>query len=146
MAIKPVPDGYNTVTPYLVVDDAVKVLAFVEKAFGGRVRSRMDGPDGSVAHAEVQLGDSVIMVADATDEWRTGPTMIHLYMDDCDGVYRRALEAGAESLREPEDQFYGDRSAGVKDPSGTSWWIATRVEDVPPEEMARRAARAAQQS
>ena len=138
MAVNPVPEGYRTVTPYLVVDGATNVLDFVKQAFGAEEKFRMDGPDGKVGHAEVQIGDSIVMVGDAGAENPAMPAMIHLYVDDCDATYERALAAGAKSEREPTDQFYGDRSAGVRDSAGNLWWIATHVEDVPEEEMAKR--------
>jgi PhnB protein len=138
MAVNPVPEGYRTVTPYLVVDGATNVLDFVKQAFGAEEKFRMDGPDGKVGHAEVQIGDSIVMVGDAGAENPAMPAMIHLYVDDCDATYERALAAGATSEREPTDQFYGDRSAGVRDSAGNLWWIATHVEDVPEEEMAKR--------
>jgi PhnB protein len=138
MAVKPIPEGYRTVTPYLVVDGATNVLDFVKQAFGAEEKLRMDGPDGKIGHAEVQIGDSIVMMGDAGAENPAMPAMIHLYVDDCDATYQRALAAGAKSEREPTDQFYGDRSAGVRDSAGNLWWIATHVEDVPEEEMAKR--------
>ena len=141
MAVKPIPEGYHTVTPYLAVEGAGRVLEFVKQAFGAEELFRMDTPDGKIGHAEVKIGDSVVMVADAStsDAGVAMAGMIHLYVDDIDKTYARALEAGATSLREPADQFYGDRTGGVKDSAGNHWWIATHVEDVPPEEMATRA-------
>ena len=114
-------------------------------AFDGNVRMRMDGPDGGVAHAEVVIGDSVVMVGGADGESAPTSASIHLYVSDCDATYARALQAGATSVSEPEDQFYGDRMAGVRDPSGTTWWLATRFETLTPEEMARRSEELAQQ-
>jgi uncharacterized glyoxalase superfamily protein PhnB len=99
----------------------------------------MHQPDGSIMHAEVRIGDSVVMLADAAPKDSTFPAMIHLYIEDTDAAYRRALDAGAISLREPADQFYGDRSGGVKDRFGNHWWLATHIEDVSPEELQRRA-------
>ena len=138
MAVNPIPEGYRTVTPYLVVDGATNVLDFVKQAFGAEEKFRMDAPDGKIGHAEVQIGDSIVMMGDAGAENPAMPAMIHLYVDDCDATYERALAAGATSEREPTDQFYGDRSAGVRDSAGNLWWIATHVEDVPEEEMAKR--------
>ena len=138
MAVNPIPEGYRTVTPYLVVDGATNVLDFVKQAFGAEEKFRMDAPDGKIGHAEVQIGDSIVMMGDAGAENPAMPAMIHLYVDDCDATYERALAAGAKSEREPTDQFYGDRSAGVRDSAGNLWWIATHVEDVPEEEMAKR--------
>ncbi len=141
MAVKAIPDGYHNVTPYLAVEGADNLMQFVTHAFGAQEILRMDTPDGKIGHAEVRIGDSIVMLADAptTDQGEPMPAMIHLYVDDSDKVYRQAIEAGATSLREPTDQFYGDRTAGVRDPVGNQWWIATHVEDVPPDEMDRRA-------
>jgi uncharacterized glyoxalase superfamily protein PhnB len=144
MPVKPIPNGYHTVTPYLIVEGADKLIEFMKQAFGAQARGRMGPPDGPVMHAEVQIGDSVVMLADAGGENPPIPAMIHLYVDDADAFYQRALKAGASSLREPADQFYGDRSAGVKDAFGNQWWLATHVEDVSPEEMEKRAAAMAQ--
>jgi PhnB protein len=139
VAVKPVPDGYHTVTPYLTVHGADRLLDFVKQAFGAEEMVRMNRPDGSIQHAEVQIGDSRVMLGEPTDQWGASPATIHLYLDDCDAIYERALDAGATSLREPTDEFYGDRMGGVRDPLGNSWWIATHIEDVPDDEMARRA-------
>ncbi len=134
----PVPEGYSTVIPYLVVPDGDALIDFVGKAFGATLNRRTDTPDGRLMHAELSLGGSRIMLGESNEAWPPTRAMIHLYLPDVDGVYRRALEAGANSLREPETMFYGDRSGGVQDPSGTQWWIATRVEEVSAEEMERR--------
>ena len=142
MAIKAIPDGYHSVQPYLIVEGAAKLIAFAKAAFGAEERMHIGGPDGSIMHAEVQIGDSVVMLADANAEFRAMPTTILLYMEDVDAVYKRALAAGATSERGPEDMFYGDRSAGVRDPFGNRWWIHMHIEDVSPEEMERRAAAA----
>jgi uncharacterized glyoxalase superfamily protein PhnB len=139
-SVEPIPDGYHTVTPYLLVDDPSTILDFIERAFGGSVVSRYHAPDGSLAHAEARIGDSLLMLGEAREEWPAVPTMLHLYVEDVDAVYRQAVEAGGTSIREPEDQFYGDRSGGVRDAAGNQWWISTHVEDVAPEEMARRQA------
>lgn len=143
MSVNPVPEGYRTVTPYLLVEDVSGLLEFCQAAFGATIKERHDGPDGGVMHAEVVIGDSIIMMGGARDEWKPLQAMLYLYLPDCDGVYKKALAAGATSLREPRDEFYGDRTAGVKGPAGNQWWLATHVEDVSPEEMARRAAEAA---
>lgn len=138
--VQPIPDGYPTVTPYLVVEGATRVLDFLAAAFDAKERTRMEGPNGTIGHAEVTIGDSLIMVGDAGSEFPARPGTLHLYVEDCDATYERALAAGATSERPPEDQFYGDRMAGVNDSAGNQWWIATHVEDVSPDEMARRAA------
>lgn len=139
VAVKPIPDGYHSVTPYLTVRGADVLLEFVKQAFAAQETVRMAGDDGSIRHAEVRIGDSPVMVGEPNEQWAASPGTIHLYVEDCDATYQRALEAGATSLQEPNDQFYGDRMAGVRDPLGNSWWIATHVEDVPEDEMARRA-------
>ena len=144
MAVNPVPDGFHTVTPYLVVSGAARLIEFLERAFDGKATVCSTKPDGTIGHAEVRIGDSAIMMGEACGEWKALPCAIYLYVPDTDAVYRRALEAGATSIMEPADQFYGDRNAGVKDPCGNLWWIATHIEDVSPEELKRRAAAHAQ--
>jgi len=137
-AAKPIPDGYHSVTPYLMVKGADKLIEFMKRAFGAEELMRHPTPEGGVMHAEVKIGDSRIMLAEACGERSPMPTMIHLYVHDADATYRAALEAGAASLQEPADQFYGDRSGGVKDACGNHWWIATHKEDLSPEEMQKR--------
>ena len=139
MAVKPIPDGYHTVTPYLIVPGAAKLIDFLKQAFDARESFRMASPEGRIMHAEVRIGDSVVMMSDTGQEAQPRPCMIYLYVNDVDATYKRALQAGATSLREPANQFYGDRSAAVKDPVGNDWGIATHVEDVPPEEIEKRA-------
>ena len=136
--VRPVPQGYHTVTPYLIVEGAPKVMEFLKRVFSAEQKDFMSGPEGRVAHAEMKIGDSVIMMADATSENRAMPSQLYVYVDDVDTVYKKALEAGGTSISEPTNQFYGDRNANVKDPVGNIWGIATHVEDVPPEEMQRR--------
>jgi uncharacterized glyoxalase superfamily protein PhnB len=139
-AVKPIPDGYHTVTPYLVVRDVPRLIEFLRQAFGATELIRAARPDGSIMHAEVAIGDSRVMMGEASATTPPMPGSVHLYVVDTDALYHLALQAGATSLREPTDQFYGDRMAGVLDPVGNQWWIATHTEDVPPAEMARRAA------
>jgi PhnB protein len=136
----PIPSGFRSVTPYLVVSDAAKVMDFLQHAFGATERFKMQGPDGSISHAEIQVGDSVVMLGQSPDQTRTTHAMLYLYVPDVDAVYEKAVAAGGISLREPTDQFYGDRSGAVKDPGGNEWWIATHKEDVSPQEMERRMA------
>jgi PhnB protein len=136
--VKPVPDGYHTVTPYIVVPGVAKLIDFAKQAFGATEVHVSKLPDGSVMHAEIKIGDSIIMMGDGGAAFKTFLAMLHLYMDDVDAVYQRAIQAGGKSLREPTDQFYGDRSAAVEDSFGNQWWIATHVEDVTPEEIERR--------
>jgi len=138
--VKPVPDGYHTVTPYLVVKGVADLLPFLEKAFGAEVKECLRRPDGSVMHAEARIGDSVVMMGEASERHPPRPGILYLYVPDTDALYRRAMAAGAVSIMEPADQFYGDRNAGVEDPCGNQWWIGTRVEDLTSEEVARRAA------
>jgi len=136
----PIPAGYATVTPYLCVADAAKLIEFLKQAFDAQLLFKMDGPGGRIMHAEMKLGDSRIMLGQPEPGKETN-AMIHLYMPDTDASFKRALAAGATSVREPADQFYGDRSAGVRDQFGYQWYIATHVEDVSEEEMGRRMAK-----
>ena len=147
MAAQAVPEGYHTLTPYLSVDDAAAAIDFYQRAFGATERGRMDGPDGKIAHAELAIGDSIVMLADPFPQFQAKPPKelggttvgLFLYVDNVDEVFRQAVEAGATSTMEPEDQFWGDRFGTVTDPFGHQWQIATHVEDVPPEEMEERA-------
>ncbi len=139
--VNPIPENYRTVTPYLIVDGAEELLGFVKNAFGATLRGDdvMRGPDGRIGHAEVEIGDSVIMLSDTPKDGEPTRAMLHLYLEDCDGTYQKALAAGGESIQEPADQFYGDRTAAVRDKWGNQWYMGTHVEDVSDEEMARRA-------
>ena len=139
MAVKPIPEGYHSVTPYLVVREVPKLIDFLKQAFDAQEIMRMPTPDGTIMHAEVRVGDSAIMMGEARGEFKPMPGSIYLYVNDTDATYKRALQAGATSLMEPMDQFYGDRSASVSDPVGNHWFIGTHIEDVQPEELARRA-------
>ena len=140
MAVKPIPDGFHTVTPYLIVSDAHGVIEFMQKAFGAELMfPPMCRPDGGVMHAELQVGTSRVMLAQGCGEFPPMPAMLHLYVEDVDATYQRAVAAGGVSVREPENQFYGDRSGGVKDVSGNQWFISSHVEDVSREEMEKRA-------
>jgi PhnB protein len=138
-SVKLVPDGYHTVTPYLLVQDAEKLIDFVIKVFDAKETVRMSMPNGTIGHAEVRLGDSVIMLSEAQGgEYKPMPTGIYLYVENCDAIYKLALEAGATSIMQPTDQFYGDRSAGIKDHFGNHWYIATHIEDLSKEELTKR--------
>ena len=138
--MKKIPDGHNRVSPYLIVNGAERALDFYKQAFGAVEIFRHKAPDGKIGHAEFRIGDSIVMLADsATSDWDAMPATVVVYVEDVDKTYRRALEAGGTSVRDVADQFYGDRAGGVRDPVGNHWWIHTHVEDVPPEEMARRA-------
>jgi PhnB protein len=135
-----IPDGYHTVTPYLTVDDARKFIDFIKTAFDAQVPELLTDDEGNVRHAEAQIGDSKVMIGQARGEWKVRPSTLYLYLPDVDATYQRALGAGATSLMEPSDQFYGDRNGGVEDAFGNWWWLATRVEDVPVDELQRRMA------
>ena len=138
--VKPIPEGYHTVTPYIVVDGAEKVIRFMKEAFGAQpVFEPMMRPDGKVMHAEFKIGDSVVMISDASERAKATSTMLYLYVPNVDAVYEKAIKAGGASVMEPADQFYGDRSGGVKDPAGNQWHIGTHVEDVAPAELKKRA-------
>jgi PhnB protein len=147
--VKPIPDGYPRVTPYLHVDGASKAIDFYRTVFGAKERMRMAGPDGRIGHAELEIGNSMIMVADEHPDMNVRgpksvggtPVTVLVYVDDVDRAFERALKAGAKELRPVENQFYGDRSGQFEDPFGHHWNVATHVEDVPPDEMAKRAAK-----
>jgi PhnB protein len=147
MATKPVPEGYHTVSPYLAVEDAAAAIEFYKRAFGAKERMRMDAPGGKIGHAELEIGDSVVMLSDPFPQSSTKPpkelggtsTSVMLYVEDVDEIVKQAVDAGAKVTMEVENQFWGDRFGSVTDPFGHSWSIATHVEDVPPEEMAERA-------
>jgi len=131
-----IPDGYSTVTPYLVVPDVLLQLDFLQRAFGAVETIRLPGPDGRIQHAEARVGNSTVMMGTPLGE--TIKSQIHLYVEDVDAVFTAALAAGATVIRDVENQFYGDRAGQVQDPNGNFWFIATHVEDVTPEEMRRR--------
>ena len=140
MAAKPVPDGYHTVTPYLTVRDAPKVIEFLQQAFGAKISHEpIKRPDGTIMHAQVTVGDSPIMIGEESEMAKPTTSSLYLYVPDVDSVYQRAVKAGGNTVMEPTDMFYGDRSSAVKDPSGNSWFIATHKEDVAPQELAKRA-------
>ncbi len=146
MAVSSVPEGYTSVTPYLIITGAADAIEFYKRVFGATELMRFGGPDGKVGHAELQIGSSRIMLADEHPEmgYRSPQTVggsgtgIMLYVDDVDAVFSRAVDAGARTHQAVKDQFYGDRSGAVIDPFGHWWTIATHVEDVSPEEMQRR--------
>jgi PhnB protein len=148
MAVQPIPEGYHSVQPYLAVDDAAKAIDWYKQAFGATERFRMDGPGGTVGHAELQIGDSVLMLSDPFPQASTKPpkelggtsSTVMLYVEDVDAAVKKAVDAGATVTMEVSDQFWGDRFGSISDPFGHSWSIATHVEDVPPDEMEKRAA------
>jgi PhnB protein len=139
MAVKPIPDGYHTVTPYMVVSGVARLIDFLKRAFDAKELHATKDSSGTIRHAEIQIGDSRVMLGEANEQWKAMPSAIYLYVSDADAAYRGALAAGATSIMEPADQFYGDRHGGVTDPTGNMWWIATHIEDMPPAEMERRA-------
>ena len=146
MAVQPIPDGYNTVSPYLAVDDAQKAIDYYTKAFGAKETVRMDAPDGKIGHAELQIGDSHVMLSDPFPQASTTPpkelggtsASIFMYVEDVDAVVQKAVDAGATVTMEVEDQFWGDRFGSITDPFGHIWSIATHVEDLTPEEIEER--------
>jgi len=133
-----IPDGFHSITPYLVAKGAAELIEFIENAFDGHVTSILKGDDAMVVHATMKIGNSNIMIADEMENLSAMIGMLYLYVDDVDSMYQKALDAGATSLREPKDEFYGDRSAGVKDAWGNHWWVATHIEDVNEKELKSR--------
>ena len=146
--VKPIPDGYPRVSPYLCIDGAADAIEFYTKVFGATERTRMPAPEGKIGHAELQIGDSVIMLSDEFPEMGNRspksvggtPVILSVYVEDVDGVFGQAIDLGAKSVQEVENQFYGDRSGQFQDPFGHRWSVATHVEDVAADEMAKRAA------
>jgi PhnB protein len=138
MAVKYMPEGYHTVTPTLIVKGAARLTEFLKQVFDAKVLLSIPGPNNTIAHSEVLVGDSRLMVADAGPHFAAQSSSFYLYVPDCDAVYRRALAAGANSEREPSNQFYGDRNASVIDEFGNRWAVGTHVEDVSDEELNRR--------
>ncbi len=138
-APEPIPVGFHTVTPFLIVSGVEKLLDFMNAAFNAETSFVMKDPEGKVMHATAKIGDSILMLADANDKMEAMPCMLYLYVEDTDSVYAQAVAAGGQSLREPTDEFYGDRSAGIKDTWNNQWWIATHIEDVDIDEINRRA-------
>lgn len=136
--VNPIPEGFHTITPYFIVNDGVKFIDFVKKAFSAAENHRSTTPDGRIMHAQLKIGDSFIMMGQSTGEWRSMTCTMYMYVQDIDSVYNNALKAGGKTLREPTNEFYGDRVCGIEDPFGNQWWIATHVEDVSPEEIRKR--------
>ena len=138
--VKPVPDGFHSITPYLIVEGAAKVIDFAQKAFDAKLHHEATKrPDGSIMHATLKIGDSMLMISDASEHAKATTTMLYLYVSDVDATYQKALKAGGTSVMEPADQFYGDRSGGVKDVAGNQWWLGKHIEDVSPAELKKRA-------
>jgi len=138
MAVKAIPVGYENVIPFLVCKDTDKVIDFCQKAFDAKLTECIKSDSGAITHAEIRIRNSTIMLSEASETYPPLPVMLYIYFDDVDTVYKKAVDAGGVSLREPTNEFYGDRSCGVKDVSGNQWWMASHVEDVSPEEMAER--------
>jgi PhnB protein len=146
MATKPIPEGYHTLTPYLSVENAAEAIDFYQQAFGAQEHFRMPGPNDTVAHAELKIGDSVVMLSDPFPQSSVRPpkevggtsASLFMYVEDVDAVFKQAVDAGATSTMEPADQFWGDRFGTVTDPFGHVWSIATHIEDLTPEEIAER--------
>ena len=136
--IRALPKGYHSVTPYLIVNGAPTLIQFMKQTFEAEGGEVVKGPDGRIAHAELKIGDSVVMLADSTEKYPPIGSHLYVYLENVDSTFNRALAAGAVSVQEPADQFYGDRTAGFRDQTGNLWWIAQRVEEVSPEEMERR--------
>jgi PhnB protein len=133
------PANYNTIDPYIPIKGAATFIEFLKKAFDAREDFRVPNPDGTLGHAEVRVGDSVLLMFDSSDNWPATPAFLRIYVKDADASFKRAIEAGAESLTEVMDSFLGERGGRVKDPFGNIWWIITRVEDLSDEEKASRA-------
>jgi uncharacterized glyoxalase superfamily protein PhnB len=136
--VAPIPKGFHTVTSYLFVPGAAYLIEYLRAAFDAEIMSKHLDGDGRVAEALLKIGDSLVMLSEPREPWKPMPCGIYLYVKDTDVTYRNAMAAGGVSLMEPADQFYGDRNAGVQDPSGNQWWIATHIEDVSPKELERR--------
>lgn len=146
MEVKPVPDGYHTVTPYLIVENVSKEIRFLERAFQAHEIERLPGPDGGIMHAEVKIGDSIVMMGQSNENNPPMRCMLYLYLDDADAAYQSAVQAGGTLLQEPANTIYGDRTAGVQDEFDNQWWIATRIEEVGAEEIQKRASAQVRQS
>jgi len=148
--VKPIPEGYHSVTPYLIIKGAAEAIEYYKKSFGATELFRMPTPDGKIGHAELKIGDSPIMLSDEHPDLGHvcpqtlggTPVGIMIYVDDVDTIYKRAISGGGQEIRPLQDQFYGDRSGTLKDPFGHMWTVATHVEDVAPEEMQKRMAAA----
>lgn len=141
MSVSPIPEGFQTVTPYLVVESVPRLIEFLERAFGAKLLESTTLPDGSVIHALMRVGTSMVMMGGAQgDAHPARSTMLYLYVEDVDAWYEGAMKAGATSVQEPRDEFYGDRTSAIEDGQGNQWWIATHQEDLSPEEIAERAA------
>jgi len=139
MKVNPIPEGCHSITPYLLVPDVGRLIKFLKQAFDGVERERIARPNGTILHAQVKIGDSILMIGEPQSPWKPLSTMLYLYVPDVDATYKRAVAAGGVSAVEPMDMFYGDRSACVKDVADNSWWIATHKEELTTEEIQERA-------
>ena len=140
MTVKPMPEGFHAVTPYITVKGAAKTIEFLKQAFGARLEHEpIKRPDGSIMHATLRIADSNVMLAEESEHAKAAPATLYLYVPNVDAVYQLALKAGGKSVMEPSNMFYGDRSGGVKDPSGNSWFVATHIEEVGTQELQKRA-------
>jgi uncharacterized glyoxalase superfamily protein PhnB len=137
-SVQPIPEGFHSITPYLVVEGIPKLIDFLKQAFDAHETFRLMRPDGVVMHTEVKIGDSIVMMGTPMEAGKVKPCSLYLHVEDVDAVYQRAIQAGGTSVREPANQFYGDRAAGVTDPCGNYWGIGTHIEDVSHEEMEKR--------
>ena len=144
MSARFIPEGYHTVTPYLMVENAGKFIEFMSSVFDAKTTEQLIRPDGGIGHTELRIGDSVIMLSEAIAPHGPTPVMLYVYVDNVDAAFDRAIRAGGVVVSKLERQFYGDRAGGIKEPTGNTIWIATHVEDVPPDELKRRAAIAMQ--
>jgi uncharacterized glyoxalase superfamily protein PhnB len=138
MSVKPIPEGFKNVIPYLICKDAGKVIEFCQKTFDATSDGIHKNDDGKILHATIHIRDSAVMLSEASEDHQAMPCTLYIYVEDVDTVYKRAVEAGGISLREPTNEYYGDRSAGVKDQSGNQWWIGAHIEDVSDEELKKR--------
>jgi len=138
MPTKPIPEGFHSITPYLFVEGAARLIEFISAAFEGEVMFQQERPDGAVMHATIRIGDSMLMLADPMPEFGAMPSSIYLYVPDCDAAYQRALDSGGVSVFPMMTLPSGERYGGVKDPFGNIWWVATHAEDVPLDEQERR--------
>jgi uncharacterized glyoxalase superfamily protein PhnB len=142
MKVKAIPEGYHTITPYFSVPDASQLIEFLKQAFDAKEIETHAMPDGTVINAQIKIGDSMILIADApkdAGERKLMPAMLYMYVNDADAVHKRAIQAGGKSIMEPADQFYGDRVCAVEDMTGNQWWIATHKEEITQEELIKRA-------
>jgi uncharacterized glyoxalase superfamily protein PhnB len=137
-AVRAVPEGFHTVTPYLIVDNASRLIEFIKNAFNGEVTFIQKADENRIMHATVKIGNSIIMISDTMEGMSPQTAMLYLYLEDVDSVFKKAVDAKATSVHEPKTEFYGDRAGAVKDEWNNIWWIATHVEDVEPEELERR--------